>query len=792
MITKIKSIDKFAVFDGFKWDSTVIDAGGSPLLFDKLNIIYGRNYSGKTTLSRIARALETRTLPSKYECPRFELLLDNKQMINQSSLANHNLDVRVFNEDFVRTKLRFLIDPDSEIAPFAILGGNVEVENAIKELETELGSNRAGQETGLYKQRNSEKSTAQTAIAAFNSANDALEKKLSNKALDRQSGIKYSAYRFGDQNYTIAKIKQDISCITAQGYVNLTTQQKTEHESMIREDAKPPIPKLSIPNLQLKTYFDKATGLLLREIGSSNKISALLLNVALNEWVKTGKSLLDGKDLCAFCGNHISKERWEVINAHFDEESKKLEADIDGLLSEINTEKERLKKPLVINKTSFYSKYFNEVDAFINAKNEIVQRCCSSLDSIISQLQARKAQITITVQFIEPSDDSAALNKLFEDFEQVRIQNETFSSKLGKAKEVAQKALRLQEVAEFCNTIGYTSEIKNISTLKAKSEVSLNVANNTEKLLKVKNNELQAKLRLLNDEEEGAKRVNKYLNDYFGHNFVTLEAEEVMEGEKRIRFRIMRNGKPAFNLSEGECSLISFCYFMAKLDDLDTNGKKPIIWIDDPISSLDSNNVFFIYTLLRTVIVEAGKYEQMFISTHNLGFLKYLKRLTGIDNDKKMKYFIVERNDSIASLKTMPKYLQKYVTEFNYLFHEIYKCSTIVSVDDSNYTDFYNFGNSARKFLELLMFYNYPDDTKQLVKLENFFGAGRIPAVLTDRINNEYSHLCGVFERGELPTEVPEMLKTAQLIIETMKLKNPEQYAALLSSVGEVGNVTTV
>ena len=105
-------------------------------------------------------------------------------------------------------------------------------------------------------------------------------------------------------------------------------------------------------------------------------------------------------------------------------------------------------------------------------------------------------------------------------------------------------------------------------------------------------------MRQLNDEEEGAKRVNRYLNDFFGHNFVTLEAEEVMEGDKRIRFRIMRNGKPAFNLSQGERSLISFCYFMAKLDDIDTNGRKPLIWIDDPISSLDTNHIYFMYSLI--------------------------------------------------------------------------------------------------------------------------------------------------------------------------------------------------
>ena len=60
---------------------------------------------------------------------------------------------------------------------------------------------------------------------------------------------------------------------------------------------------------------------------------------------------------------------------------------------------------------------------------------------------------------------------------------------------------------------------------------------------------------------------------------------------------------------------------------INTNGKKPIIWIDDPISSLDSNHIFFMYSLISEKIALNKNFEQLFISTHNLDFLKYLKRL---------------------------------------------------------------------------------------------------------------------------------------------------------------------
>lgn len=777
MIRKFNKINNLAVFNNYNWDSSVPE-------FARINIIYGRNYSGKTTLSRILRAIETQLLPDKYENPSFEVLLEDGTVLSNTTLNANNLDVRVFNEDFVRANLRFLTDPDGEIEPFAVLGSdNAEIERAIKDLETEIGSDIEGSETGLYKQLKDKKKTAQDAARAHLSAHSALEKKLSNKATNRQAGIKYESERFGEQNYTIAKIKTDIAQVTSANYINLTESQKKEYEKTIVEHPKEKIAPIAAPSLDFTDYCNRATELLSRKIGASNKIADLLRDAALSEWVKEGRALLSGKDICAFCGNPISPNRWKEINAHFDEESTKLETEIDELIRVISSEIERHQQLVSIDKAQYYSKYHLKVDNFITARTQAISVLCSTLKNVIEQLKQRKARITAEIAFVTPVDNLASLQTLYDNFNKIIKENNEYTTQLSVAKKAAQTALRLQEVADFCSTIDYPDEMKKIATLKTTSDVATQDEKNVQDLLDHKTAEKQAKQRQLNDEEEGARRVNDYLNDYLGHNFISLEAESVTEGEKRIRFRIMRNGKPAYNLSEGECSLIAFCYFMAKLDEVNTQTKKPIVWIDDPISSLDGNHVFFIYSLLRVKLVEANQFEQLFVSTHNLEFLKYLKRLVNNEHDKRLRYYIVQRIDTISSICKMPNYLQKYVTEFNYLFHEIYKCSEINIVDDSNYTSFYNFGNNARKFLEILMFYNYPDDANQLVKLEKFFGVGRVPAVLTDRINNEYSHLCGVFERGEVPTEVPEMLTTAKLIIETMKQNNEDQYLSLMQSI---------
>ncbi|ORU93922.1 MAG: hypothetical protein A6F72_07890 [Cycloclasticus sp. symbiont of Poecilosclerida sp. N] len=54
---------------------------------------------------------------------------------------------------------------------------------------------------------------------------------------------------------------------------------------------------------------------------------------------------------------------------------------------------------------------------------------------------------------------------------------------------------------------------------------------------------------------------------------------------------------------------------------------------------------------------------------------------------------------------------------------------------------------------------------------------------VSDRINNEYSHMAGVFERGATPVEVLEMKTAAICILQKIKHKDPAQYSSLLKSI---------
>lgn len=787
MIKKIGTIKHFAVFENYDWDLSSTDKNGRPLKFEKINILYGRNYSGKTTLSRIFRSLETGQLPENYDDPQYELIDENGNKIDQNNLADFSSPVRVFNEDFIKSNLKFLIDPTGEIAPFAILGNtNGTLVDEIKELTKEIGSSEEPK-TGLHKAVDDANNALDSANQALSEAESDLKSKLSKKATDKSIGIKYKSDRFGDVNYTIAKIRSDIETIYQNEYQGPSTADIANCEAILRDTVHEPITNIRFQH-QYSTYKDEAVSLLEKEIGTSNKIQRLIHDTALNLWVKRGVEIADNASICPFCGNPITDEFWSELHAHFDEESRKLENDIGGLIEQIRKEINKGAINDASIKLQLYSEYIGKYEVAKKLLDEKLSEYYNALQELIDQLEKRLANISHPVEFLSDkncdNDIEEALNRL----NLVLNENNSYAGELKNKQTSAKTVLRLKEVEDFCNTIDYRAVFEKIEKLKSIRDAAESKLNDVKDDLSNKQEALDGKKRLLNDEELGAKHVNEYLNDFFGHHFVTLEAHKDNDDAKQIKFCIMRNGKPAYNLSEGECSLISFCYFMAKLDDVATSGQKPIIWIDDPISSLDSNHIYFIFSLIVSKIAKTGCFSQLFISTHNLDFLKYLNRLKSYHLDKNGKqtaaskaYFLIERIGNHSSIQALPQYLKSNATEYNYLFSQIYKVSQCVAVTDDNYDMLYSFGNSARKFLEMYLYFKYPTDEDLLPKLKRFFDPEDVPPILINRLLNEDSH--GPTPENSLRTGIdPETIPVAKKILQLLQ-KDSEQYSAFMESI---------
>ena len=786
MINKISTISNYSVFGDFNWDSSIRDSGNNIATFKKFNIIYGRNYSGKTSLSRILRCLEKRKLPKKCPDLQFEIIY-NTQSIKQNNVDNHSLNIRVYNEDFIKENLSFLLNEEGEIQPFAIVGEkNVEIEKSIKEKQIELGDDE--NKTGLRYQY----SLKETEYKKKHQEREDTENELENKLREKANRDIKENRLYGDVRYEIRKIKNDIKTILKNEtqYV-LSDDEREEKIKLIKEEAKEKIEVNVSVSLHLAEVFIETEELLKREIKPSRIIKEYIENPNLQEWVRKGIPLHRNKrKICGFCGNNLPDDLWKKLDAHFNKESEELRNSIEKQVQELEEEKINFEQFLTVTEEDFYSFYQNSFKQLKKKLRNEVLNYNKLLDILIKSLQNRLKDIFKVQNVPNISYNTQKIKELADEINNLISESNGKTSTLLQDQENAKRELRLWDIHKFIDDINYKDEIQKIEILKTEEQNLKTEYDEIAQKIKNLEEEIENLKTQLKDERRGAEKINEYLNHYFGHNF--LEFKAIDTEEKGVKFRIMRNSDLAFNLSEGERSLIALCYFMAKLEEVETSGKKLIIWLDDPVSSLDNNHIFFTFSLIENIICKpiknsdgsnSWKYEQLFVSTHNLEFLKYLKQLSQPRNDN--QYFLLERVKDRSRLKLLPEYLKKYITEFNYLFHQIYLCSKVEETSE-NYDLFYNFGNNLRKFLEAYLFYRYPYHTNdKLEKLRMFFGDDRQSVDITNRLTNELSHLEQIFDISLKPIEIPEIPKLAKYVINKIKEKDPEQYKALLKSIGE-------
>ena len=154
---------------------------------------------------------------------------------------------------------------------------------------------------------------------------------------------------------------------------------------------------------------------------------------------------------------------------------------------------------------------------------------------------------------------------------------------------------------------------------------------------------------------------------------------------------------------------------------------------------------------------------------------------------------MIERNGASSNIFLMPSYLKDYITEFHYLFHQIYKCKD-QAASQISHEPFFGFGNNLRKFLEAFLFFKYPyhdDRSDTFERIKKFFGEEDDTAIaLVNRLNNEFSHLEAVPDRSFKPVEIPEIAKVANYVLDKIYASDAVQYNALLKSIGEPERVS--
>ncbi|ELM4480810.1 AAA family ATPase, partial [Campylobacter jejuni] len=567
---KILNFDEinFGSYKNFKWGNNLEE-------FKTINIFYGRNYSGKTTLSRIARSFELKKHNEDFLDGNFKIKLEDGNFLTQNDVIKSNLDIRVYNSDFVKENLNYLYDKKGNIKGFKSIG---EEQKNIKEIIEKREKILKTRNEKLQKLENDKKEFL----------NDDRETKLEEKFTEKASLIATNPNYLKGYRYNKTALKKDLNIIKNNEDAYILNNEEQNQFIKILEDKEK-------HNTNFNNTFNKDNfqGILKHSLGILEKEVIIKENLTseLRQWLEEGlkfhKEHLSTQQ-CKFCNNPLTLERivWIENNIKDDSgEKEKIEEELKDLLDNFENYKLELKKILQdIEYENFYSNY---KDSFIALKEQLganIANYNKELLKIEEKIKEKQKDVFTPIKLENTNDFSDEIFLILNKIENLCKENDEYTNKLSTNQDEAREKLRLNEVAKFAkdsDCFAIQDEIQNLKQNINTLEKSIATQNNKIDLLESRIKKYKEKLSNL---ETSTSNINKYLKSYFGHNMLELKVKKDDKGQLNGEFEILRNGKQAKNLSEGECSLIAFCYFVASLKDANTKDKNPIIWIDDPIS----------------------------------------------------------------------------------------------------------------------------------------------------------------------------------------------------------------
>jgi len=186
---------------------------------------------------------------------------------------------------------------------------------------------------------------------------------------------------------------------------------------------------------------------------------------------------------------------------------------------------------------------------------------------------------------------------------------------------------------------------------------------NIEKLIKEKENtyrELNNKIKDLNKNvtsiQPTVDEINRTLQ-YYGFNNFEIKPSPNEKGFYQIQRE--DGALVEATLSESEITFITFLYFLQLTKGAtneETITEDRILVIDDPISSLDSNVLFVISTLIKDILKEIkgdkGNIKQLILLTHNVYFHKEVSFIDGRTHESNLtNFWILRKNNKVTTIQ---------------------------------------------------------------------------------------------------------------------------------------------
>lgn len=744
MLTKINKIKSLGVFDKY----TV--AADLPA-FGRYNIVYGENGSGKTTLSRLLSCLEAGELP---DYPNLEYAVESQSGLLARG-TKYSRRVRVFNSDYIEANIgRF----DGPLRHILILGE----EN--KALAEELKA-----EIAMRDGRSARIEAISAAAAKLDAEKGKLFSQIAKTIGEATSGSTLRSYRKPDAESAFVKLADPKS---------LSEQKLEDHRATVRQEQMPAIGQLKVPLVAGKdgevSVIDLAGNAAIRVKALTTRsaqaavIERLAQNPKIAVWVEEGVHIHadHSQYRCEFCDQPVPAGRLKALADHFSIEDQQLKEELEAERSMLGNTIEVLNGFSLPDRLSLYSELRSEYDTAAQCFGNELSKLKGQLGKI-DQAVAEKLTLRTSAYerklVLETGPLIAALNAI----QAVIKRHDDKSSSFDKEKLAARNAIEAHYLRSINDQVDEISKQASIlesdTTLLRDGGEGLDDKRSLEEL----SQSIAAKQAQVSNAHAGGADLTKHLKQFLGRTDLRLESGD--DG-----YRVLRRGKPAKRLSEGEKTAIAFLYFLVQLKDQNFDLAEGVVVIDDPISSLDASAIYQAFSFLKN---ETQKAKQLFILTHNFEFLRLLinwvRNLPGISKADRTYTMVLcseTKDGRYARLAPLDKLLIEHATEYHYLFKVLYTFKS-----DGTISGCYHVPNIARKVLETFLDFHVPSSKSLYQKLEETnFDPHKKTAIY--KFANDLSHHTG---KSFDPALVAEAQKNITSLLEMIEAVAPLHFEGL-------------
>lgn len=591
----------------------------------KLNFVFGSNGSGKTTISRVLRS------PERY--PNCTVEWENGSAF----------PCKVYNSDFVAENF----EDDSDMPGIFTLGKEeLETKERIRELENQIRELDSERTKKLNTLKGTDgKGGKEAELAAF-------EKKYTDIFWTRKQRYDSSSLRDGMEGFLNSKtnFQKQLLQQAASNKEQLFSREELSNRAEVAFGEKPMLlPEIPLPSFTKFLELSSSPILEKKIVGKEDiDVSALIKKLNNSDWVKAGMTYLDRSDsICPFCQGKIQDNLKEKLNQYFDETYLANIKEVNDIISQYDISSSQLLNQL--DSILQQNADFMDVETF-KASLQLLENV---IDNNKQLLQSKKANPSMPVELLEYGNLPEELVDLVGELNCKIQEHNIMVSQLGKEQALLKKQIWRFIVNDASSDIAAYRKGKKklgdeISSLK--EEIREILVQKSRLETDIKN--LQATLTSVIPTKD---LINEWLEE-FGFTGFRLKI-----GSDEHSYGLVRNDGTPVNktLSEGEKNFVTFLYFYALLkgsqDDSGMTSEQVVV-IDDPVSSMDSEVLFVVSTLVRDLYESlcdgSSNIRQLFVLSHNLYFYKEVTFFESLPKKVKpeMNYWTIRKYKGISKI----------------------------------------------------------------------------------------------------------------------------------------------